>query len=419
MAGARSTGNDVTVRGRPGCANEAGMRQGFSLTALVGVVLIGMTGFGIFLPIFPFLALEIGATPTAATIAMGAYSLGQLISSPFWGRLSDRMGRKPILIVGLIGSVLSYLWIARAGSVEELGAARLVGGLMAGNVGAAFAAAADLADDKTRARNMGLLGAAVGFGFIAGPALGALLIGEIPSREGFALVCYASAALAAFAAIVALFFFRETLSATARTERGEARPQRLALLFSRPALARLVAVTFLVIAAQALMEVTFGLWADVELDWGPREVGWTLAALGAGSVVLQGGAAGAAARALGERVTLLIGLALFAAGFGGLAVSHEVSTMAASLIALVFGIGLASPALNSLIAAQADERERGVVMGLSQSASALGRVAGPLGAGALFDNFGAAAPYVAASLLMLGALFVALGEPVRESANAS
>src|SRR5690606_9156622 len=113
------------------------------LLALVGVVLIGMTGFGVFLPIFPFLALEVGATPTATTIAMGAYSLGQLISSPFWGRLSDRVGRKPILIAGLIGGVLSYLWIAQARSVEELGVARLFGGLMAGNIGAAFAAAAD------------------------------------------------------------------------------------------------------------------------------------------------------------------------------------------------------------------------------------------------------------------------------------
>jgi DHA1 family tetracycline resistance protein-like MFS transporter len=390
-----------------------------SLAALVGVVLIGMTGFGVFLPIFPFLALDIGATPTAATIAMGAYSLGQLISSPFWGRLSDRIGRKPVLITGLIGSVLSYLWIANASSVEELGAARLIGGLMAGNVGAAFAAAADLADEKTRARNMGLLGAAVGFGFIAGPALGALLIGETASREGFALVCYASAALAAVAALVALLFFRETLSATARAERDKPRPRRLALLLSRPTLTRFVLVTFLVIAAQALMEVTFGLWADVELRWGPHEVGWTLAALGAGAVLLQGGGAGAAARALGERMTLLIGLALFAAGFAGLAVSHEVSTMAASLIALTIGIGLATPALNSLIAAQAEEHERGAIMGLSQSASAFGRVVGPLGAGALFDQLGAAAPFVAAAMLILAALFVALGEPAREAAGAA
>ncbi len=389
------------------------------MAALIGVVLIGMTGFGVFLPIFPFLALEVGATPTATTIAMGAYSLGQLISSPFWGRLSDRVGRKPILIAGLLGGVVSYLWLARAASVEELGAARLFGGLMAGNVGAAFAAAADLADDKTRARNMGLLGAAVGFGFIAGPALGALLVGEEPTRAQFANVCFASAALAGAAAFAALLLFGESLPREARRKRGESRVRSLAILTSRPVAARFIAVMFLMIAAQALMETTFGLWADAELQWGPREVGWTLAALGVGAVLFQGGGAGAASRLLGERLTLLIGLALFAAGFSGLAVSHAPSTMAASLVPLVIGLGLATPALNALIAAQADARERGVVMGLTQSAGALGRVAGPLAAGAIFDAFGAGAPFAAAALLILGALFVALGEPERSAAGQS
>lgn len=385
------------------------------MLALAGVVLIGMTGFGIFLPIFPFLSLDLGATPTATTIAMGAYSFGQLIASPLWGRLSDRIGRKPILITGLVGGVASYIWIAHANNVYDLGAARLFGGLMAGNVGAAFASAADLADDKTRARNMGILGAAVGFGFIAGPAFGAFLIGHEPTRASFVSVCYASAGLAAVAALAAVVFFRESLAPAARTQRGQKRQSRLALLTSRASLLRFVVVTFLAIAAQALMETTFGLWADAELRWGPREVGWTLAALGAGAVLLQGGGAGRAARVLGERVTLLIGLALFAAGFGGLAVSHEVPTMAASLTALVIGIGLATPALNSLIAAQASESERGEVMGLSQSASALGRVAGPLGAGALFDQLGHGAPFAMAAVLIMIALFVALGEPAKEA----
>lgn len=385
-----------------------------SLAALVGVVLIGMTGFGVFLPIFPFLALELGATPTATTIAMGAYSFGQLISSPFWGRLSDRVGRKPILIVGLVGSVISYLWIARAGSVEELGAARLFGGLMAGNVGAALAAAADLADNKTRARNMGLLGAAVGLGFIAGPALGALLIGAEESRQSFAFVCYMSAVLAGLAALAALVFFRESLSAEARRKQGAPAVSRMALFVSRPALTRFVVVTFLIIAAQAMMETVFGLWADAQLQWGAREVGWTLAGLGFGAVLLQGGGAGAASRLFGERTTLLIGLALFAAGFGGMGVARDAAALIAALTALVIGIGLATPALNALIAEQAGESERGAVMGLSQSASALGRVAGPLMSGPLFEAFAPGAPFVAASLLILAALFVTLGEPAKE-----
>jgi len=392
------------------------MNRPASLAALVGVVLIGMTGFGVFLPIFPFLALEVGATPTATTIAMGAYSLGQLIASPFWGRISDRVGRKPILIIGLLGGVVSYLWLSRAGSVEELGAARLFGGLMAGNVGAAFAAAADLADDKTRARNMGLLGAAVGFGFIAGPALGAFLIGHEPDREAFARVCLASAALAGVAALAALLLFGESLPKEQRRPDSE-RARRLALLSSRPVLARFIAVMFLTIFAQALMESTFGLWADAELSWGPRQVGWSLAALGVGAVLLQGGGAGRAARTWGERTMLLIGLALVAAGFGGLSVAHGVGALAASLAALVIGLGLSTPALNALVAAQAGEHERGAVMGLSQSASAFGRVCGPLSAGALFDGFGHVAPFVAAALLILGALFVALGEPAHAASR--
>jgi MFS transporter, DHA1 family, tetracycline resistance protein len=215
--------------------------------------------------------------------------------------------------------------------------------------------------------------------------------------------------------LAALVLFRESLAQATRMQSEATRPRRMALLTSRPALLRFVVVMFLVITAQALMETTFGLWADAELAWGPREVGWTLAGLGAGAVVLQGGGAGRAARLLGERLTLLIGLALFAAGFGGLAVSHEVATMAASLTALVIGIGLATPALNALIAVQAAESERGAVMGLSQSASALGRVAGPLGAGALFDQLGAGAPFAAAAVLIIGALFVALREPAKEA----
>jgi len=388
-----------------------------SLLALVGVVLIGMTGFGVFLPIFPFLALDVGATPTATTIAMGAYSFGQLVSSPFWGRLSDRVGRKPVLIAGLLGGVVSYLWLSRAGSVEELGAARLFGGLMAGNVGAAFAAAADLADDKTRARNMGLLGAAVGFGFIAGPALGAFLIGDTPDRAGFARVCVASAALAGVAALTALVLFRETRGASA--PEGPIAQARLSLLMSRPVLLRFVTVMLLMIAAQALMETTFGLWADARLDWGPREVGWTLAALGIGSVLLQGGGAGAASRALGERMTMMIGLALFAAGLGGLAGAREEASAIAALAALAIGVGFAMPALNALIAAQAADHERGIVMGLSQSASALGRVLGPLGAGALFDMFSPAAPFIAAALVILAALFAALSEPAQRERAAA
>lgn len=386
------------------------MTRNRSLAALVGVVLIGMTGFGVFLPIFPFLALHLGASATATTIAMGCYSLGQFIASPFWGRLSDRVGRKPILIIGLVGNCVSYLILSQAHNIEMLAGARLFGGLMAGNVGAAFAAAADLADDKTRARNMGLLGAAVGLGFIAGPALGALMVGHAPDDRSFSQVCLISAGLAATAAIAAFALFGESLPKQARRPLDLPRVRRTTLLMTRPALQRFVAVMLVMITAQALMEATFGLWADATLGWGPRQVGWALAGLGIGSVLLQGGGAGRASRALGERTMLIVGLGLLVAGFGGMAVAHSEAALIVSLIVLVAGIGFSTPALNALIAEQAMPEERGAVMGLSQSASALGRVLGPMCAGAIFDAFGHGAPFAAGAALMLAALFAATSE---------
>jgi DHA1 family tetracycline resistance protein-like MFS transporter len=383
------------------------MNRNGSLAALVGVVLIGMTGFGVFLPIFPFLALHLGASATATTMAMGCYSLGQFIASPFWGRLSDRVGRKPILVIGLLGGATSYVLLSQAQNIESLVVIRLFGGLMAGNVGAAFAAAADLADDKTRARNMGFLGAAVGLGFIAGPALGAFLIGHQPDSNSFSQVCLISAGLAAIAALAALVLFRESLPKEARRPSDMPRVRRTALLLTRPALQRFIGVALVMITAQALMEATFGLWADATLQWGPRQVGWALAGLGVGSVLLQGGGAGRASRVLGERTMLVVGLGLLVAGFGGMAVAHSETLLIVSLIVLVAGIGFATPALNSLIAEQAAPEERGAVMGLSQSASALGRVIGPMCAGFIFDTFGHGAPFAAGAALMLAALFTA------------
>ncbi|MGE0045112.1 MAG: MFS transporter, partial [Hyphomonadaceae bacterium] len=287
-------------------------KRGASLLALVLVVLTGLVGFGLFIPIFPFLALHLGATATETTIAMGAYSLGQLIASPGWGRLSDIVGRKPVLIIGLAGGAVSYIMLAYATSVEAMGLARLFGGLMAGNVGAAFAAATDLADDSTRARNMGFLGAAFAVAFIVGPALGALLVGPDATLQGYQRVCFAAAGFATLAVAFAAFFFTETLPREARRSATAPRVRRMALLQSRPLLARLVAITLVMISAQALMESTFALWADRELSWGAHETGWAFAALGVLTILLQRGGAGRIARTLGEARMLALGLIVFA-----------------------------------------------------------------------------------------------------------
>jgi MFS family permease len=388
-----------------------------ALAALILVVLTNMIGFGIFIPIFPFLALHLGATATETTIAMGAYSFGQLIASPFWGRLSDRVGRKPILIIGLAGSSACYFLLAHARSVEELGLIRLASGLMAGNIGAAFAAAADLADNRTRARNMGFLGAAFALGFIIGPAIGAALVGAEGSAEGYARVCYASSLFAGLAALGAALGFRETLPLHARRPKAHPRIRRTELLVQRPVLARLVLVTLLMISAQALMESTFALWADRELRWGPREVGYAFAGLGVMTAALQGGGAGPLAGRFGERRVLISGLFCFTIGFAWMALARDEPAAIAGLTALAIGAGMATPSLNSLVGAQSSDDDRGVVMGVNQSASALGRVLGPAVSGMIFDRLGHAAPFAIGAAILGGALVLAISAAGLESAK--
>lgn len=374
-----------------------------SLAALVGVMLVSMTGFGAFLPIFPFLALSTGAPASAITWAFGAYSLGQFVAAPLWGRLSDRIGRKPVLAAGMMVSAISYLVMAHTHTVLEMGLVRLIGGLMAGGSSAAFAAAADLADDKTRARNMGLLGAAVGFGFIAGPALGAVLVSGAPTRAHFERICELTAALNALAAAGALFLFQET-----NTNHAAPSAPRFSLQLLRAdnVLAGFIATSVVLMIAQSLMEATFGLWGKAAFDWGPREIGYTLAGMGVGAALLQGGGAGAAARRFGEALTLRAGLATFALGLVLLAAAQAPWMAYGALAFVTLGIALATPALQSLVAKQADEQQRGGAMGLNQSAGALGRVIGPALSGIVFDTFGHWAPYALGGALLLGALLL-------------
>lgn len=385
------------------------MPRNAPLIALVAVMLVSMTGFGAFLPIFPFLAMETGAPAAAITWAFGAYSLGQFIAAPFWGRLSDRIGRKPVLVISMIVSALAYIAMAHAETMAQIGGARLFSGLLAGGSTAAFAAAADLADENTRARNMGLLGAAVGFGFIAGPAIGALLVSASPTHEDYARICYVSAALSSAAALLTVFLFPETKPKDTRTE--ETRVRSFSLLAARPALAMFVLTTLIFMAGQSLMEATFGLWANAAFGWGAREVGWTLAAMGLGAALLQGGAAGAAARRWGERSTLRGGLAVFCWGMLFLAAARIPAAAYVALAMITLGVALAQPALQSLVASVTDERERGSAMGLNQSAGALGRVVGPVLAGPAFDALGHSAPYALGAALLGVALLIGFATP--------
>jgi DHA1 family tetracycline resistance protein-like MFS transporter len=376
-----------------------------NLAVLGLVVFVAMTGFGTIIPVLPFLALGFGASATEATWAMGAYSLGQLLASPVWGRISDRYGRKPVLVISLVGATACYLWLATAQTVQDIGLARFVGGIMAGNVAAAFAYATDISTPTNRAKTMGLMGAAFGLGFIIGPAIGGFMAGADAGPGDLARIATLSAVLSALAAAACLIWLPESRDAAAR-----ARPApkvSLAGLTGRPLLLGLLGGGLALLTAFALMESIFGLWAEAVFSWTPFDVAVAFSMFGILSAALQGGATGRLSKRFGEGQLLRVGLGLYVAGFAVMYLATTPVWAYVGLGLLAVAAGIAGPALQTLVSLQAAEHERGAVMGALQSAMSGGRVLGPLIAGPAFDQFGEPAPFAAGvSLLLLTLLLV-------------
>src|SRR5499425_1151640 len=227
------------------------------------IVLVDLIGFGLVIPLLPFYALRFTTSPEQVTVLLAVYSLMQLFTAPLWGRLSDRIGRRPVLIVSMAASVVAYLWIGSTTALWMLFAARALAGACAGNIAAAQAYIADVTKPEDRAKGMGLIGAAFGLGFIIGPALGGLLAGSDPATADVETPAWVAAALSFIALCGVVLILPESLPADLRGVRGGSR-SRIGMIWNvlrRPVLSRLIVIFFLVIVAFAGMESTFALWA--------------------------------------------------------------------------------------------------------------------------------------------------------------
>jgi DHA1 family tetracycline resistance protein-like MFS transporter len=376
------------------------------------IVFVDLVGFGLVIPLLPFYAVRFTASPQEVTALLAVYSLAQLVTAPLWGRLSDRVGRRPVLLVSLIASALAYLWLGGATALWMVFAARAFAGACAGNIAAAQAYIADVTGPEERARGMGLIGAAFGLGFIIGPALGGLIAGNDPATADVATPAWIAAGLSLLALCGVLLLLPESLPAGARDQTA-ARSRLGAVMgvLHRPVLSRLILVFFLVILAFAGMESTFALWAMGEFGWGPRQVGYVFAYVGVLSAVLQGGLIGRLARRFGEERLLLCGLALIGVGLLVMTLAHNVAVLVVAVTGLALGMGLTQPSLNSLISRRAGGEEQGEVMGVSQSVASLSRVLGPFAAGFCFAAFGRNAAFLWGAMLVASALLLALKLP--------
>jgi DHA1 family tetracycline resistance protein-like MFS transporter len=373
------------------------------------IVFVDLVGFGLVIPLLPFYAVRFAASPQQVTMLLAVYSLMQLFTAPLWGRLSDRIGRRPVLMTSMAASALAYLWLGGASALWMLFAARALAGACAGNIAAAQAYIADVTTPENRAKGMGLIGAAFGLGFIFGPALGGFLAGHDPATANLAAPAWLAAGLSLAALCGVFFLLRESLLPE---QRGEARRRgrfgALMAALRRPVLSRLILIFFLVILAFAAMESTFALWAMRQFDWGPAQVGYVFAYVGVLSAVLQGGLIGRLARHFGEERLLLGGLVLIGVGLAVLPFARDLPVLGVGVSGLALGMGLTQPSLNSLISRRAGRSEQGEVLGVSQSVGSLSRVLGPVLAGVLFADLGRDSPFVCGTALIAIAFVLAL-----------
>ena len=380
------------------------------------IVLIDLIGFGLVIPLLPFYAERFAASPQEVTALMAVFSLMSMLTAPIWGRLSDRVGRRPVLMISMGAAALAYLWMGFANVLWMLFAARALAGACAGNIAAANAYIADVTTPENRAKGMGMIGAAFGLGFIIGPALGGLLAGHNLATANLRAPGLLASALSVTAFLGVVFLLKESLPEGAAQRPRRSRIAALRDALGRTVLARLLAIFFLTILAFAGMEATFALWAMAQFGWGPAQIGYVFTYVGLLSAIMQGGLIGRLTARFGEEKLLVTGLALIAVGLLILPLARELPSLIASVSCLALGMGAMQPSLNSLISRRAGVEEQGEVMGVAQSVASLSRVLGPLLAGVLFAGLGRDSPFLCGTVLVVAAALISWRLPPPEPA---
>lgn len=365
-------------------------------------VFIDMVGFGIVIPVLPLYAQHFGASAVAIGALVGVYSAVQFVFSPLWGKLSDRIGRRPVLITSVIGTAVGFVIMGRAEALWVLFFARIIDGISGGNISTAQAYIADITPPEKRSRAMGLIGAAIGLGFIFGP-----LIGGLMSQISMGAPFYFAAGLAALNVLLIYFLLPESLAPEHRSDR---RPkQAITEVFRHangPMLGTVMLVYFLSIMGFAMMTTLYALFAAERFEFDARHTGYLLAYIGTLGVIIQGGLLGRMVKAFGEKKLAAFGAIVLSLSLFALPLS---STLAGLLLisgGIALGNGFLTPTLNGLASRYVDKSWQGRALGLMQSSGSLGRTIGPLLAGILlsFDHGAehyARTPFWASSLILL------------------
>jgi DHA1 family tetracycline resistance protein-like MFS transporter len=375
-------------------------------------IFVNLVGFGIIVPLLPFYAETFGASPFAIGLLFAVFSLCQLFAAPVLGEWSDRYGRRPVLILSLAGTVVSFVMMALAHSFAMLFMARVVDGLSGGNISTARAYVADVTEPKDRARAYGLIGAAFGLGFILGPALSGML-----AHVSITAPIWAAAAITMIAMVMAWLWLPETVH---RTHAGTGLPFRnLATMIKRPGLRRVLAIDFVYWFAFAVFQTTFALFAARRFNFDVPQTGYYFAAFGLCGAIVQGLMIHPIVRRLGDKPAFMLGLVFAALGLVATAVTHSVAVFTLTLVPLALGIGIGHPTMTSLVSRAGRGDEQGRVQGAASAVESLGRTLGPVWGSASLQRFGEAMPYVTAAAFLLITLILSVGYNATDSGEGS
>ncbi|AKU91055.1 MFS transporter [Vulgatibacter incomptus] len=369
-------------------------------------IFLDLLGFGLVIPLLPFFASDLGATGFQVGIVMTAYSGMQFLCAPLWGRLSDRIGRRPVLLVSIAGNVVAMLLFAASTNLVVFFLARAFAGMANANIGTAQAYIADITPPEQRTKGMGLIGAAFGLGFVLGPAVGGLLAGI-----SHAAPALAAAGLSALNLVLAFFILPESLKPEAREAAKLRRGSRLQAFresLSHPFLPLLFLLFFLTTVGFAQLETTFALFTAKRFGYDVTQNGYLFAFIGVVLALVQGGIVHPLRRWAGEAAMLLVGTVGLMIGLLVIGQVHTSSGLVAACAILAFGNGLSSPALSSLVSKQAPSHSQGRILGVNQSMGSLARVIGPLVGGFTFDHGGEVAPFFVAAGILGVAVLISL-----------
>jgi len=364
------------------------------LSAIFLIVFIDLLGFGLILPLLPFYAESFGASDTVIGLLVASYAAAQLVGAPLLGRLSDRFGRRPILLFSLLGTLISFLILGFAKTLWLLFIARISDGITGGNISVAQAYIADVTDEKSRAKGLGMIGAAFGLGFIFGPATGGFL-----SQWGYAVPAFAAAGLVAINLLMVFFWLPESLTAEKRAMLAQAEKPKFtigALLdaLKRPFSGSLLITRFVFGLAFSIFQTIFSLYALRRFNLDAQQTGYVLTYVGILSVVVQGGLVGKLSEKFRDDLLITVSVGIMAISLLGWAFVPTVTMLLIILAPIAFSGGILNTVISSALTKTVQPQEIGGILGLATSLESLTRVIAPTLGGLLLEKLGYWSPGV-------------------------